>query len=78
MTSGALLTNRIALGDWQAVKLIQFGKFFASQALHNPPTYSTGCYPIIIGLRHTTALSVILFQSEMSRPNRNLPNLYEL
>ena len=62
-------------------KPIQFGQFSASQALHNPSTYSTGCYPVIllsVGLQNTTALSIILFHSAMLRPNRILPNLYEL
>ena len=68
---------RLVIG--QAVNLyLQFGEFFASQALHNPSTYSKWCFPVVIGLRHTTALSVILFQLAMSLPNRNLPNLYEL
>ena len=78
MTSSALPSNRNALGDWSSRKPIQFGEFFASQALHNPSTYSKWCFPVVIGLRHTTALSVILFQLAMSLPNRNLPNLYEL
>jgi len=77
MTSGALPSNRIALGDWQAVNLFNC-QFTAAQVLHNPPSYSNGCSPVVIGLRNTTALSVILFQSVMSRPKRNLPNLYEL
>jgi hypothetical protein len=68
---------RLVIG--QAVNLyLQFGEFFASQALHNPSTYSKWCFPVVIGLGHTTAQSVILFHLTMSLPNRNLPNLYEL
>ena len=54
LTSGALPSNRIVLGDWQAVNLFNLANFPHPKLC---TTYSTGCYPVLIGLRNTTALS---------------------
>ena len=78
MTLGALPSNRIALGDWQAVNLFNLANFLHLKLCTIRQPILLGVTPVVIGLRNTTALSVILFQSAMSRPNRNLPNLYEL
>ena len=83
MTSGALPSNRIALGDWSVVKpILFFCQFTAAQVLSNPSSYSNGCSPFVIGLRNTSALSVILFQISDTPPppppppHRCLSNLY--
>jgi len=53
-------------------KPIQFCKFTAAQVLHNPSSYSKWGFPVVIGLGNKTALSIILRESVISRPNRNV------
>ena len=72
------LLTRIVLGNWEAVNLFNFVNLLQ-------PKYGTirhpilmGGFPLRIGLRNKTALSVNLCELAISWPNRNARNLFVL
>ena len=70
--------NRIALGDWQAVNLFDLANFLHPKLCTIRQPILPGVFSVVIGLQNKTALSVILCESVISWPNRNLQNLFEL